>query len=397
MEQIKISIVIPVYNIESYLRQCLDSVINQTLKEIEIICVNDGSTDNSLQILEEYAEKDKRIRIFNKANGGISSARNLGMKYIKGEYTGFVDSDDWIELDMYEKLYQNAKVYDSDMVMCSAHIFDDVSKEMKYDNPYFTLECFDQTYDNCTFTHNQTEDLLFSICVTPWNKIYKSKFLDDIGVKFPDGQDFDDNSFFYETYLNASKISLVRDYLYFYRVNREGSFITSRNERYFDIVKMWDLVEDIIFKTGNEDIYIEKFSNVRISSTLYRFNQVDEKYKKKFFDIIKQNFKKMNPICINNLNALNKEEYTNILNSDTYREYELTKKINQLMKNHEEKVMQLKKVSYRQNQEIETLKREYEGKLRLKEQIIKEITSSNSWKLTDPLRKIRYKLKNFGH
>lgn len=375
MYPIKISVINVVYNVENYLRQCLDSVVNQTLKEIEIICVNDGSTDNSLQILEEYAKKDDRIMVISKENGGISSARNMGLEYVNGEYTGFIDSDDWAELDMYEKLYRNAKLHDSDMVMFPAQLFDDINKELRYDIPYFTLKCFDASFYDRVFTHIDTEDFLFAISVTPWNKIYKSKFLKEIGAKFPEGLDFDDNPFFYETYLNASKVSLVRDSLYFYRINREGSFITSANERYFDIVEIYDQIEEIIRKTDNQDRYITSFSNVRVSSILSRYRQVDEQYKKRFFEIIKRNFIKMNPFCIANLNSSNTVEYQFIINSDTYREFELRKRISNL------------------EEEIETLKKEYQIEINYKKQLIHEITSSNSWKLTKPLRKFRNVLK----
>lgn len=101
----KVTIIIPVYNVEKYLEKCLNSVICQTLKDIEIICVNDGSTDNSQQILKEYAQKDERIKIVDKKNGGLSSARNAGLDAATGEYCYFLDSDDWIELNTLEKLY----------------------------------------------------------------------------------------------------------------------------------------------------------------------------------------------------------------------------------------------------------------------------------------------------
>lgn len=113
----KISVVIPVYNVENYLRQCLDSVINQTLDDIEIICVNDGSTDSSPDILEEYSRKDSRIRIISQENMGLSGARNTGMKYIKGEYVYFLDSDDYIELDALNQMYNISKNNSLDMLM----------------------------------------------------------------------------------------------------------------------------------------------------------------------------------------------------------------------------------------------------------------------------------------
>lgn len=105
----KISIIVPVYNTEKFLEKCLNSLINQTLKDIEIICINDGSTDKSLQILEKFANKDKRIQIINQTNSGLSVARNIGIKKAKGEYIGFVDSDDWVDLNFFEQLYINVK------------------------------------------------------------------------------------------------------------------------------------------------------------------------------------------------------------------------------------------------------------------------------------------------
>ena len=106
---IKVSIIVPVYNVEKYLAQCLDSLINQTLKEIEIICVNDGSKDNSAKILTAYAQKYVRIKIINQTNQGLSAARNNGISVATGEYIGFVDSDDWVDIDFYKKLYSAGK------------------------------------------------------------------------------------------------------------------------------------------------------------------------------------------------------------------------------------------------------------------------------------------------
>jgi len=115
-----VSIIVPIYNVEPYLHRCLDSLVNQTLKDIEIICINDCSPDNSLDILKEYAEKDERINIINfEKNQGVSVARNTGIEIAKGEYIGFVDSDDYVDLDFYEKLYKKARETDADMVKAS--------------------------------------------------------------------------------------------------------------------------------------------------------------------------------------------------------------------------------------------------------------------------------------
>ena len=117
LNNMKISIIVPVYNVEKYLERCLDSLINQTLKDIEIICINDGSTDNSSEILKEYAKKDSRIIIINQNNQGISVARNNGMNKAKGKYIGFVDSDDWVDLDFFEKLYKAAEKHNAQIAV----------------------------------------------------------------------------------------------------------------------------------------------------------------------------------------------------------------------------------------------------------------------------------------
>ena len=117
-EEKLISVIIPVYNVEKYLRRCIDSVINQTYKNLEIIIVDDGSTDNSSNICDEYTNKDSRVKVVHKENGGLSSARNVGIELAKGDLIAFVDSDDYIELEMYEKLKENMDKYDSDIAIC---------------------------------------------------------------------------------------------------------------------------------------------------------------------------------------------------------------------------------------------------------------------------------------
>ena len=142
-----ISVIVPVYNVENYLVKCLDSIINQTLTDIEIICVNDGSTDNSRQILENYKRKDSRIKIIDKQNGGLSSARNVGYKYSTGEYISYIDSDDWVDLTMLEKMYKNIKKHDCEISICAVHQYDDTKKEICEPQKYFSLEAFDETFD----------------------------------------------------------------------------------------------------------------------------------------------------------------------------------------------------------------------------------------------------------
>lgn len=389
MSKAKISIIIPVYNVEKYLETCLESVINQTMSELEIICVNDGSTDRSPEILEEFAKNDERIKIINKENGGIASARNKALDHVKGDYIGFVDSDDWIEPHMYETLYKNAEKNDSDMVMCSAHRFDEITRELLYDMPYFTLECFDETFNDTVFNHQTTGNFLFKISVTAWNKIYKTSFLKENDIKFPEGLDFEDNAFFYESYLKANKVSLVRDHLYFYRINRRGSFISSGNKRFFDIVPMMNLIENILKTTGNNE-YLEEFFSFKFLDFIGRVNQVDDEYQQQFFEIIKEDISKMDPNDILLLNETNRAKYENFMNSHTYKEYKLLEKIHHLENSLEKKInKQRREYEDKLNKQIISFNKEIE----IRDKIIEKMRSSNSWKITKPLRNVRILFK----
>lgn len=172
----KVSVIVPMYNASKYLSRCLDSLTNQTLKDIEIVLINDGSTDNSEQIIQTYL-KDKRIKYLKKENGGQGSARNLGLTVAKGEYISFVDSDDYIELDMLEEMY-NASLSKYDIVVSDFYITsngnDTYSTILKRDGGII----------------NNSEYLFTGAC--PWNKIYKKTFLDKISFKFPEGIIYED-------------------------------------------------------------------------------------------------------------------------------------------------------------------------------------------------------------
>ncbi len=208
--QIKISVIVPVYNVEKYLKRCLDSLINQTLKDIEIICVNDGSTDNSLSILDEYAKKDSRIIILNQKNAGLSAARNSGMEIAKGEYIGFVDSDDWVDLDFYEKLYYAAKNNDCDIAVAD-FIREHPTKKKKRLN-ITKEEIFEKPEDKYMICKTYREG-----CV--WNKIYRTEFLKRIDLKFVVGMYYEDRDFTARSLFYSKKLITVPDTYYRYFVN----------------------------------------------------------------------------------------------------------------------------------------------------------------------------------
>ena len=241
----KVSIIVPVYNAEKYLEKALNSLVSQTLPDIEIICVNDGSTDNSLEILERFSNLDERIVVVTQPNSGQSVARNLGLKLAKGEYIGFLDADDWVEPDTFEKLYFKAN--GSDISICSIKVCSNDGE--KLDDPYLSLKVFPKNFDEKVFTHNDCSDFLFRICVTPWNKIYRRDFLSSFSIKFQDGVNFEDNIFFLESFLNASSVVLERNAYVCYRVDSLTSYSHNGNDKKkLDFFKVVDSQARIISK-----------------------------------------------------------------------------------------------------------------------------------------------------
>lgn len=318
-----ISIIIPVYNVENYLEQCLDSVINQNLNDIEIICVNDGSTDNSLNILKKFASQDKRIRIISKENGGQASARNLGIQEANGKYISFVDSDDFIKNDMLTKLYEIAETYDLDIAMCKVSLYDNNSGKINNNAWYYKLGVF----ENCNkkiFNHNDTHEFTCEISVTPYNKIYKTSLLKENNILFPEGLIFEDEKFFYDVYLRAKKVSIVDEFLYYYRVNRKGSTVDiSKDNDYSDMVSIYKLIRQTFKETGNYESYKVLLANRLIHLEFSRFTQTSEKYKERFFNMMKEDLSEVlkDEFIYDNLGLNIKSRVQKLLDSNNYDEF----------------------------------------------------------------------------
>ncbi len=234
----KISIIIPVYNAEQYLRECLDSVVNQTLKDIEIICVNDGSTDNSLSILEEYARTDSRIKIINKENGGVHTARNLGIDEAKGDYTIFLDADDFFDLRMFEKLYNKALETGCDIVACETYDYDDATKKVSNHHSlrFSALPKYKKIFSwKDMFTLNV-------INPAPWNKIIKTDFLKKTGLRFCKLGPYEDIAFFYSLYAYAKSITYIEDILVYYRLNIQNQRSSLNYKSFYDLCNVFENV-----------------------------------------------------------------------------------------------------------------------------------------------------------
>lgn len=258
-----VSIIVPVYNTEIYLHQCLNSLLNQTLKNIEIICVDDGSKDDSLKILKQYAASDSRIKILEQKHSKQGKARNLGLEIAKGEYIGFVDSDDWVEDTMFENLYRTARETHSDITMCSITTYNEQTKTYNKHDTYQSLDIFPEAFDERTFTPEETYDYLFRICVSPCNKIFKKSFLKKNSIKFPEKIYFEDQLFFFEAYLQAETISLIRDCCYYYRLFSATSTCHKNDLSKLNLFKMFRLQKKLLkklklYKKFKYDYYITK-------------------------------------------------------------------------------------------------------------------------------------------
>ena len=223
VERVKISVIIPVYNVEKYLKRCLDSVINQTYKNLEIILVDDGSTDNSGKICDEYAQKDKCIVVIHKENGGLSDARNKGLGICTGDYISFIDSDDWIEKDFFEYVVNNIK--DNDLLIFDYYITNGkFSKWIKYNNTEFELK-----KENCLLKLTKAEIQSYA-----WNKIYKINLFDDI--RFPKGRNYEDQAIMHLIVDKSEKIRYCNKAFYNYYQNPKGITHTVNYKNYRDFL-----------------------------------------------------------------------------------------------------------------------------------------------------------------
>lgn len=319
----KLSVIIPVYNVEDYLKECLDSVCNQTLNDLEIICINDGSTDNSLNILNQYTQKDERIKIITKENGGQASARNLGIKEATGEYIAFVDSDDFIEKDMFEKMYLKAHDNNLDLVMCKVSLYDNETAEINDVAWYYMLGVF-REFDKDIFNHNDTKDFTCEIAVTPYNKLYKTSLLKDKDILFPEGLIFEDEKFFYDVYLQSKRVSIVDESLYYYRINRKGSTVDiNKDNDYTDIIEIYKQIRETFSQTNNYNDYKILLNNRMIHLVLSRFTQTSPKYKEKFFNLMKNDLSEVlaDKEIFDNLSDDVKSRVSHILKSEDYNEF----------------------------------------------------------------------------
>jgi len=287
-----VTIIIPVYNLEKYLNRCIESLINQTLKSIEIIFVDDGSTDRSHEILKDYAIADPRIRIIKKKNEGQGIARNIGINMARGEYIGFVDGDDWVEAKMYEQMYAIAKKNDLDIQICSVKILNPDGKPSKVECDYNKHIGKKFKEDTIVFHRHDIADEIFKMSRFAWNKIYKRSFLIRNQVFFSSNRYYQDNLFFFIAFFMAERISITRSQFYNYLFQREES-TSSKKYKPLALCEVNQEIKKYIDTNNVEEEFAQRFDAYTIRRCASYYYRIDKSYRKQFFDMMKFEFQQI--------------------------------------------------------------------------------------------------------
>ena len=366
---VKVSVIIPVYNAEKYLNESINGILNQTLDDLEVLCVDDGSADNSLEILREFERKDNRVKVFHQENKGGGAARNLAIPHATGEYIYFMDADDEIKQNALKECYDIAEEKNVDFLIFQAINYAEDTKEY-YESSDYSMEELADAVGEKVFSHEDIGELIFKMSVTPWCKFYNKDFVINSGAKFAEGLIFHDNIFFWDILLQAKRICFYRKILYIRR-RHSASSTGAGDKRFFNTLIINNWITQIFIDNGVFDRYAHRLYNRKLNLVLQRYLNIQEQYKEEFFHKIKEDFSKMLDderyddfkSC---LWPREKIFYNCVIDYDDFERFDLVLS-NELLK-------------YENN------------KYTKKNDILKEITgnvvSSNSWKVTKPLRAV---------
>lgn len=272
----KVSVIVPAYNVEKYIDRCIESLLKQTLDDIEFIIINDGSTDNTLKKINKYLPNDK-IRLYDRSNHGIGSTRNYGLNLAHGEYIGFVDSDDYIEPDMFEKLYNKVKQDDLDMAVCDYYKnFEETNKSV--------IDIISDMDVRKIYNLKDNPYLFNQINLSPWNKLYKKDLINLNIENFSETLKYEDVPFVVRMLLTASSIGKVNVPLYHYVIHK-NSETTVMNEKVFDLFEIFDILlrehsNKEYIKDELDYLIVQRLSDYNIQQR----NQKNRKIRNKFID-----------------------------------------------------------------------------------------------------------------
>ena len=280
-----ISIIIPVYNMQKFLKECLDSVFSQSFKDFEVICIDDGSSDNSLEILNSYKQKDARIVIISKNNEGQGIARNKGLEIARGKYVMFVDSDDWLEPNALEKLYNKMEKDDCDVLLfCVYRVENKTGVKSQY--PYAVK--YLHGFENKVFEPKEVASSIFYIPAYPF-KIYKKSILDKLNYRYEKGTFWEDHLPHFIVLSQSKRISILNEYIYNYRVHENSS--TANAQKHADIIfENFLRCENVLKNYDNWEIFKPYFAARKIKVAFNYFDKINAEDRKKWYKNMRKLF-----------------------------------------------------------------------------------------------------------
>ena len=309
----KVSVIVPIYNVEKYLEKCINSLLSQTLEDIQIILVNDGSKDNSGNIAKEYEKNNKdRVIYVEKENGGLSDARNYGLKYATGDFIAFLDSDDYIEKNAYEEMYNKAIEENADYVECD-----------------FIWEFPNKIRVDKQYPYKNKKEMLSFVRVVAWNKLIKRQLITDNNLEFPKGLRYEDVEFTYKLIPFINKFTYV-DKPFIHYVQREGSIANVQNERTAEIFTVLDNVIEFYKKNNIYEKYRDEleynYARYLLCSSLKRMCKIKdktirEKLLTESWERLKLNFPNWKENVILKTVNIGKNKYMRTVNKSTYKIY----------------------------------------------------------------------------
>ena len=316
----KISVILPVYNSEKYIEKAIESVLHQTFDDFELIIVNDGSTDNTLNIINEF--NDFRIELINQPNQGPGAARNNALKIAQGEYVMFLDSDDWYHEKALEVSYNEITKYDADLTFFQMINYNDGEI---YENDWFELKQFDKSFENRAFNPKETPGSIFDLSVGVCQKIYKKSFLMKIDARFPEGIFFEDMPFFYYVYLKAQRVSIIKRHLY-YRRKHDESITHVVDEKFLDTVPAGQELMKIFIENGWYDAYKFDLIAYKINGPRFALRDLPLKCKDKMFSLIKEDYMQIKDSkyyqdFLENLGPVKRKFFLDVIKAENYEEF----------------------------------------------------------------------------
>ena len=287
----KVSVIVPIYNVSMYLRQCLDSICGQTLKEVEIICVNDGSTDDSLDIIREYEAKDDRIVVITGPNGGYGKAMNKGLDRATGEYVGIVEPDDYVDLHMFEDLYKCAKEHDLDFVKSDFYRFSTLSSGEE-ELTYVKINKTEDRYGELLFPSEDPSTIRFTM--NTWTGIYRRAFLEEHHIRHHEtpGASFQDNGFYFQTFVYAKRAMILNQAYYKNRRDNPNSSVKSREKVYCMNIE-YDFIRDLLME--DREVW-ERFKYMywwkKYHNYMFTYSRIGDEYKKEYLERMRMEYKR---------------------------------------------------------------------------------------------------------